>query len=111
MLFVKHHIEQYNGIFPIWVISELFTFGVLSRFYADMPLEDQKYLAKSEYCTTPGNIRSWLRCCSDLRNTRKLVFRAFITFPTSTGTAKRKTLPLRPCGRISGSFPGMKYIA
>ena len=22
VLFVKHHIEQYNGIFPIWVISE-----------------------------------------------------------------------------------------
>jgi len=32
-------------------------------------------------------------------------------FLTNTGTAKRKPLPLRPCGRISVSFPGMKYTA
>ena len=25
-LFVKHHIEKYNGVFPVWVITELFTF-------------------------------------------------------------------------------------
>ena len=24
-LFVKHHIEKYNGVFPVWVITELFT--------------------------------------------------------------------------------------
>lgn len=85
VLFVKHHLEHYNGVFPIWVISELFTFGMLSRFYADMPLEDQKYLAKSEYCTTPGNIRSWLRCCSDLRNIcahyGRLYYRIFTAIP------------------------------
>lgn len=85
VLFVKHHIEKYKGIFPIWVISELFTFGMLSRFYADMPLEDQKFLAKSEYCTTPRNIRSWLRCCSDLRNIcahyGRLYYRIFSAIP------------------------------
>lgn len=30
VLFVKHHIENYDGVFPIWVICELFTFGALS---------------------------------------------------------------------------------
>lgn len=28
--FVVHHIEKYNGTFPIWVATELFTFGMLS---------------------------------------------------------------------------------
>ena len=85
VLFVKHHLEQYGGIFPVWVIAELFTFGMLSRFYADMPLVDQKYLAKTEYSTTPRNIKSWLRCCSDLRNIcahyGRLYYRIFPAIP------------------------------
>ena len=30
VLFVKHPIDNYDGQFPLWVISELFTFGMLS---------------------------------------------------------------------------------
>ena len=85
VLFVKHHIEQYNGVFPIWVIVELFTFGMLSRFYADMPLEDQKSISKEEYNTVPQVIKSWLRCCSDLRNIcahyGRLYYRIFSAMP------------------------------
>ena len=44
--FVIHHDEHYDGHFPIWAIVELFTFGMLSRFYSDMKTADQKYLAK-----------------------------------------------------------------
>ena len=68
VLFVKHHIEQYNGRFPIWVIMELFSFGMLSRFFGDLKLADQKILARTLYHTQPKNICSWLRCCTDLRN-------------------------------------------
>lgn len=68
-LFVEHHIKNYSGNFPIWVIVELFTFGTLSHFYADMTTQDQKYMA-GEVCqsTDYDNLRSWLRCCTDLRN-------------------------------------------
>lgn len=86
VLFVKHHLEQYEGVFPIWVISELFTFGMLSRFYSDLPLEDQKHLSKGTYSTTPNTIRSWLRCCSDLRNIcahyGRLYYRIFSAIPS-----------------------------
>lgn len=68
VLFVKHHIEHYDGKFPIWVIVELFTLGMLSRFYADMTTADKKALAKDIYATTAKNISSWLRCITDLRN-------------------------------------------
>ena len=66
--FVVHHNQHYGGHFPIWVIVELFTFGMLSRFYSDMKTPDQKQLARELYSTIPKNIISWLRCCTDLRN-------------------------------------------
>ncbi len=31
--FVRHYIEKHDRNFPLWVISELFTFGMLSRFF------------------------------------------------------------------------------
>lgn len=87
VLFVKHHVEQYASVFPVWVITELFTFGMLSRFYSDLPLEDQKILSRSIYSKTPNAIRSWLRCCSDLRNIcahyGRLYYRIFPAIPAS----------------------------
>lgn len=32
-LIVKHHIDTYNGHFPIWVIIDFFSMGMLSYFY------------------------------------------------------------------------------
>lgn len=66
--FVKHHIENYDGKFPIWTIIELFTLGELSRFYSDMIVADQKHIAKLLYHTTYYNVSSWLHCLTDIRN-------------------------------------------
>lgn len=81
VLFVKHHIEHYDGQFPLWVISELFTFGMLSYFYNDMTTADKKCFAgKDYYCMV-----SWLRCCTDLRNIcahyGRLYYRSFSAMP------------------------------
>jgi hypothetical protein len=35
-------LDNYGGQFPVWVITELFTFGMLSYFYGDLPTPDQK---------------------------------------------------------------------
>lgn len=86
VLFVKHHLEDYDGVFPIWVMSELFTFGMLSYFYNDLKTTDQKYLSKELYSTTPRNVISWLRCCTDLRNIcahyGRLYYRIFPAIPS-----------------------------
>ena len=66
--FVKHHMNNYNEQFPLWVISELFTFGMLSYFYADMTTADQKYIARNILGTSVTKAKSWLYCCTDLRN-------------------------------------------
>lgn len=85
VLFVKHHLEKYDGVFPMWVITELFSFGMLSKFYADMKVEDQKYLSSRIYKTSPKCVISWLRCCSDLRNIcahyGRLYYRIFPAVP------------------------------
>lgn len=94
VLFVKHHLTEYNGVFPIWVATELFTFGMLSKFYADLKIADRKYLAKALYSTTEKNLRSWLRCCTDIRNIcahyGRLYYRIFSAIPAGFNLTDRE---------------------
>lgn len=83
-LFVKHHLEKYDGEFPIWVLMELFTFGMLSKFYNDLHTADKKEIAKL-FNTNYKKLGSWLRCCTDLRNIcahyDRLYFKIFAAKP------------------------------
>lgn len=92
--FVLHHQKHYDGHFPIWVITELFTFGMLSRFYSDMKTSDKKELAKEIYDTVPKNIISWLRCCTDLRNIcahyGRLYYRIFPATPANVSAGPKQ---------------------
>ena len=67
-LVVKHHIEKYDGRFPIWVIIEFFSMGMLSHFYRGFETKDKKEFAKLLYDTNYKNLESWFRCLTDLRN-------------------------------------------
>lgn len=67
-LVVRHHQAKYGGQFPLWVIIEYFSIGMLSYYYADLKMVDQKFFAKSLYSTNPACMKSWLRCITDLRN-------------------------------------------
>jgi abortive infection bacteriophage resistance protein len=92
ILFVKHHIQNYNRDFPIWVMTELFTFGMLSYFYADLPTPDQKEIARDLFSTIPQNLKSWLRCCTDLRNIcahyGRLYYRLFTAIPNGVNISQ-----------------------
>ena len=87
VLFVKHYKEKYDGIFPLWVATELFSFGMLSYFYADMINADQKEFSREYYNTIPKNLKSWLRCATDLRNIcahyGRLYYRIFSAIPAN----------------------------
>lgn len=65
--FVKHHIEKYEGHFPIWVATELLTFGNLSSLYSIMTLEDRKEIARL-YNTDSKYLGSWILALVELRN-------------------------------------------
>ncbi len=84
--FVQHHLKKYKGDFPIWVISELFTFGMISYFYSDLHTADQKEIAK-QFKVNYNNLKSWLRCLTDLRNIcahyGRLYYRVFSASPAN----------------------------
>lgn len=88
-LIVQHHLQKYEGKFPIWVAVELFPFGMLSYFYGDWPTADKKEMARLLYGTTYKNLDSWLRCCTDLRNICAHYGRLYNrTFPAIPATPK-----------------------
>lgn len=67
-LVVPHHKRKYEGRFPLWVIIEFFSMGMLSYFYSDLKLSDKKNISRHLYDTIPYCLDSWLRCLTDLRN-------------------------------------------
>lgn len=67
-LVVQHHMNKYDGHFPIWVIIEFFSMGMLSHFYRGFTTQDKKKVAKNLYGTNYKNLESWFRCLTDLRN-------------------------------------------
>jgi abortive infection bacteriophage resistance protein len=89
--FVKHHIVSYSGQFPLWVMTELFTLGMLSRFYADLLTHDQKMLAKKLCTQSNAKLKTWLRCCTDLRNIcahhGRIYYRLFSAAPAGISTS------------------------
>lgn len=88
-LVVKHHQERYGGQFPIWVIIEFFSMGMLSYCYGDLKSEDQKIIARDAFSSSPACINSWLRCITDLRNRCAHYSRLYFwTFPAIPLTPK-----------------------
>jgi len=67
-LFVRHHLNKYKGHFPIWVIVEIFSFGVLSRAYSNLNIIDQKEIAKNCFNVNYQLLESWLNNLSYIRN-------------------------------------------
>lgn len=65
---IRHHTSLYNGHFPIWVIIEYFSIGMLSYFYRGMQNKDKAFIAKNLYNINYQTLDSWLRCLTDLRN-------------------------------------------
>lgn len=67
-IFVGHHKRYYGGVFPIWVVIELTTFGVLSKMYSNLLDEDKDEIADKYYDTKGEFVRTWLHSLSTLRN-------------------------------------------
>lgn len=95
ILFVKHHIYKYGGEFPILAASEMFTFGMLSKFFANMTWQDRESLSNDIYKTKIKYVGSWLRCCTDLRNIcahyGRLYFRTFSAAPSGIYNLEEKS--------------------
>lgn len=89
-LFVKHHNQNYNGQFPLWVAVELFTLGNTSQFYSQMKAADKKAVSKNlteltGYAYQYKQLESLLFCLTHLRNKcahfTRLYYHKFGTIP------------------------------
>lgn len=66
--FVRHHIDKYDGVFPVWVAVELFSFGMLSTLFDIMKQEDQSCVAKQYNNAKAKHLKSWILALLEIRN-------------------------------------------
>ncbi len=67
--FVRHYKEKYDGErhLPIWMATELLTFGTLSLLYSALPLAIRKNVA-SPLGFDDSVVGGWLHCFGYMRN-------------------------------------------
>ena len=66
--FVKNYLNNYeNGKIPLYALTELFSFGTLSKFYKNMKNEDKKAVA-GIYGIGYTYFESWIEALSYIRN-------------------------------------------
>ncbi len=65
---VMHHNKKYGGVMPLWAIVELFSFGNIAYFYADMKQPDKKELAAAHFGMNFRVVEDRLMCLTDMRN-------------------------------------------
>ena len=65
---VIHHNAKYGSQFPIWVVIDFFSLGMLSYFYRGMKNRDKAEIANDLYGTNYQTMQSWLHCLTNLRN-------------------------------------------
>ncbi len=66
--FVNHYKEKYGFPFPIWVVIELWDFGMLSKFYQGMRVDDKLIVSQYYGIKDWRVMQSWLRCLNYIRN-------------------------------------------
>lgn len=67
--FVRHHIKNYDGHFPIWVASELFTLGNIKFLYRNSSNSIRRAVSKT-FDVSPDVLDSWIE---NLRVTRNML--------------------------------------
>lgn len=66
--FVIHHRNHYGGKLPIWVASEIWDFGALSRLYAGMKQVDKDKIARKYRLPSGKNLETQLHAFNVIRN-------------------------------------------
>ena len=60
--------EKYEGKLPIWVATEIMTFGMLSKLYSNMLPEDTRYIKNNLCRVNTLLVKSWLQSLTQVRN-------------------------------------------
>jgi abortive infection bacteriophage resistance protein len=68
--FVSHYNRKHLGAFPLWVMMELFSFGMLAHFFKSLHRQDKKEIVDKHFDGkfSAGHLESWLDSMAALRN-------------------------------------------
>ncbi len=67
-LFVKHYSQTKHGVFPIWVIVEVFSFGMICKMYQNLFPYDRKQISSECFNVHDKFLYNWLNTLNRLRN-------------------------------------------
>lgn len=67
--FMIHHTRYYEGKLPIWVATEIWDFGTLSKLYAGMKLEDKDKIARKYRLSSGRSLENQCHAFNFIRNT------------------------------------------
>jgi len=85
-VFIKHHLDNYKGKFPFWVVVELLSFGTLSRVFKNLNTNTKVEIANNHYKPIPYHyLENWLQGFVDLRNIcahRGRLYNRYLPFST-----------------------------
>ena len=65
---IKHYMEQYGGVLPIWVSAEVWDFGLLSQLFAGMRYNDKNIIAEKYGVKDGKTFEQWLKSLNFIRN-------------------------------------------
>ncbi|MCL2037098.1 MAG: Abi family protein [Oscillospiraceae bacterium] len=68
LVFVRHYNDKHKGEFPLWVMMEMFSFGMLVFFYQDLKIADKRAISDYYFNLDHRIIENWLQGLADLRN-------------------------------------------
>lgn len=106
--FVKHHNEKYEGRFPLWVATELFSFGNITSMYDIMLDEDRKAIS-DQYDADPPHFNSWILSLLEIRNICAHFGRLYNTPLKQAPHLYKENTPYR-MGKINKVFPVILVI-
>jgi abortive infection bacteriophage resistance protein len=67
-LFIEHHKRKYDSEFPIWVVTEVASFSLISRLYSILQAQDRKDISETYYQVPYTYLQSWIRSITVFRN-------------------------------------------
>lgn len=109
-LFIKHHEEKYESKLPIWVATEIMSFGMLSKLYSNMLPQDKTYIKNNLCKINPVLVDTWLQSLTHIRNQCAHYGRLYNTLFPKIGIKKEDRLYDLNNKMIFTYIIAMKYL-
>lgn len=65
---IKHHRDNYESKYPIWVVMEILSLGTVSRIYKLLPTKNKKEIARNYYNHKHQYLEQWFETVTYIRN-------------------------------------------